>query len=42
MFLLDCTLRDGGYYNSWDFSVQLIGNGRHLQKTIWYFLVRGQ
>ena len=25
-----------------DFSVQLIGNGRHLQKTIWYFLVRGQ
>ena len=24
MFLLDCTLRDGGYYNSWDFSVDLI------------------
>ena len=22
--LLDCTLRDGGYYNSWDFSVALI------------------
>lgn len=21
---LDCTLRDGGYYNSWDFSVELI------------------
>ncbi|MDB4654890.1 aldolase catalytic domain-containing protein [bacterium] len=24
MLLLDCTLRDGGYYNSWDFSVDLI------------------
>lgn len=24
MFLLDCTLRDGGYYNSWDFPVDLI------------------
>lgn len=22
--LLDCTLRDGGYYNNWDFSVELI------------------
>ncbi|MCA1060859.1 aldolase catalytic domain-containing protein [Rossellomorea aquimaris] len=22
--LLDCTLRDGGYYNSWDFDVELI------------------
>ena len=22
--LLDCTLRDGGYYNSWDFSTELI------------------
>jgi 4-hydroxy 2-oxovalerate aldolase len=22
--LLDCTLRDGGYYNSWDFSVDII------------------
>jgi 4-hydroxy 2-oxovalerate aldolase len=22
--LLDCTLRDGGYYNSWDFSFELI------------------
>ena len=21
---LDCTLRDGGYYNSWDFSEELI------------------
>ncbi len=24
MFVLDCTLRDGGYYNSWDFSQDLI------------------
>lgn len=22
--LIDCTLRDGGYYNNWDFSVELI------------------
>ena len=22
--LLDCTLRDGGYYNNWDFSEKLI------------------
>ena len=22
--LIDCTLRDGGYYNSWDFSLELI------------------
>lgn len=24
MFFLDCTLRDGGYYNAWDFSPELI------------------
>jgi len=24
MYLLDCTLRDGGYYNAWDFSRELI------------------
>lgn len=24
VIFLDCTLRDGGYYNSWDFSVELI------------------
>ena len=24
MILLDCTLRDGGYYNNWDFSHELI------------------
>ena len=22
--LVDCTLRDGGYYNNWDFSPELI------------------
>lgn len=22
--LLDCTLRDGGYYNAWDFPVDLV------------------
>ena len=22
--VLDCTLRDGGYYNNWDFSKELI------------------
>ena len=22
--LLDCTLRDGGYYNNWDFSSHLV------------------
>jgi len=26
MYLLDCTLRDGGYYNAWDFSDELISN----------------
>ena len=24
--LLDCTLRDGGYYNNWDFSPELVNN----------------
>ena len=24
--ILDCTLRDGGYYNNWDFSSSLINN----------------
>ena len=24
--ILDCTLRDGGYYNNWDFSVELIND----------------
>lgn len=26
MKILDCTLRDGGYYNNWDFDVDLINN----------------
>ena len=24
--ILDCTLRDGGYYNNWDFSDELIND----------------
>jgi len=24
--LIDCTLRDGGYYNAWDFSPELIAS----------------
>lgn len=24
MKFIDCTLRDGGYYNAWDFSIDLI------------------
>ena len=24
--LVDCTLRDGGYYNNWDFSPELSTN----------------
>ena len=24
--VLDCTLRDGGYYNNWDFSLDLVGD----------------
>ena len=27
--ILDCTLRDGGYYNEWNFSRQLVD--RYLQ-----------
>jgi 4-hydroxy 2-oxovalerate aldolase len=26
---LDCTLRDGGYYNQWDFSIPLINDYLH-------------
>jgi 4-hydroxy 2-oxovalerate aldolase len=26
IYLIDCTLRDGGYYNNWDFSTSLINN----------------
>ena len=28
--ILDCTLRDGGYYNNWNFSAKLIQRFRHL------------
>ena len=24
IYHLDCTLRDGGYYNNWNFSIELI------------------
>ena len=24
--LLDCTLRDGGYYNNWDFDIEVVNN----------------
>ena len=24
MKILDCTLRDGGYYNQWDFDTELV------------------
>ena len=24
--MLDCTLRDGGYYNNWDFPSKLVNN----------------
>ncbi len=26
---LDCTLRDGGYYNNWDFDKKLVDNYLH-------------
>lgn len=32
--LLDCTLRDGGYYNSWDFSPDLINDYLDAMKNI--------
>lgn len=33
MILLDCTLRDGGYYNSWDFSEPLINEYLQAMKA---------
>ena len=24
--ILDCTLRDGGYYNQWDFPMEIVSN----------------
>lgn len=32
--LLDCTLRDGGYHNSWDFSSELIENYLNAMEAI--------
>ena len=26
MKLLDCTLRDGGYYNNWDFDIDVVND----------------
>jgi 4-hydroxy 2-oxovalerate aldolase len=31
--LLDCTLRDGGYYNAWDFSSELISDYLHAMES---------
>ena len=33
MKILDCTLRDGGYYNEWDFSRTLIADYLHAMST---------
>lgn len=33
MILLDCTLRDGGYYNAWDFSEALVHDYLDAMKT---------
>ncbi len=32
MILVDCTLRDGGYYNKWDFDKNLVND--YLQAII--------
>jgi len=34
LILLDCTLRDGGYYNSWDFSTELINDYLQVMSSI--------
>ena len=31
---LDCTLRDGGYYNSWDFDHELVNNYLIAMKAV--------
>jgi 4-hydroxy 2-oxovalerate aldolase len=33
IILLDCTLRDGGYYNNWDFSDALVKNYLQVMKS---------
>ncbi|MEP3837384.1 MAG: aldolase catalytic domain-containing protein [Algibacter sp.] len=32
--ILDCTLRDGGYYTNWDFDKELVGNYCKLMETL--------
>ena len=32
--ILDCTLRDGGYYNNWDFSESLVTSYLQAMKEI--------
>ena len=34
MKILDCTLRDGGYYTDWDFSDNLVNNYFNLVKFL--------
>jgi len=34
LILLDCTLRDGGYYNDWDFPSELIDQYLHAMQAI--------
>lgn len=34
LILLDCTLRDGGYYNNWDFSPELINDYLHSMSAL--------
>ncbi|HAL45838.1 MAG TPA: pyruvate carboxyltransferase, partial [Phycisphaerales bacterium] len=33
LILLDCTLRDGGYYNSWDFDKEIVNRYLHSIAT---------
>lgn len=33
MIFLDCTLRDGGYYNSWDFPESLVNEYLHAMQA---------
>ena len=34
MKILDCTLRDGGYYTDWDFNDSLVNNYLDLAKHL--------
>ncbi len=33
MFILDCTLRDGGYYNSWNFPTEVVNQYLHAMAS---------